>query len=102
MYIPPSNFMVYPFLGICKEEVCFVPDASEVARIIELPLSVFLDDEIIIKAKLSTSYAKDIIVPAFKIEGHMVWGATAMMLSELKDVLKSVLDIKFSTIQFEY
>ncbi|WP_367771320.1 CoA pyrophosphatase [Flavobacterium sp. WC2421] len=91
MYIPPSNFMVYPFFGICSEEICFVPDASEVARIIELPLSVFLNDEIIINARLSTSYANDINVPAFEIEGQVVWGATAMMLSELKDVLNSVL-----------
>jgi hypothetical protein len=32
--------MVHPF-GICKEEVCFVPDPTEVSGIIELPLSVF-------------------------------------------------------------
>lgn len=91
VYIPPSNFIVYPFLGICKEEICFVLDPSEVASIIELPLSVFLNDEILIEAKMSTSYANEVNVPAFDIEGHVVWGATAMMLSELKDVLKDVL-----------
>lgn len=90
-YIPPSNFMVYPFLGISNKELVFVPDPSEVAEIIELPLSVFLSDEIMVKVNLSTSYTKNIDVPAFKIENHIVWGATAMMLSELKEVLKKVL-----------
>ncbi len=91
LYIPPSNFMVYPFLGICKEEICFVPDPFEVAAIIELPLVVFRNDSIVTIETLTTSYANQIEVPAFKIDGHIVWGATAMMLSELRDVLNKVL-----------
>jgi hypothetical protein len=35
---------------------------------------------------------KEIVVPAFQIQEHIVWGATAMMLSELKELLKVVLD----------
>ena len=92
LYIPPSNFMVYPFLGISKEELSFYPDPIEVADIIELPLTTFLSDSIIINTEMTTSYASSIAVPAFKIEEHIVWGATAMMLSELKIVLNSVLD----------
>lgn len=88
MYIPPSNFMVYPFLGICRDELEFIPQADEVAGIIEVPLTVFLADEIITTVNLNTSYAFNAEVPAFNIEGNIVWGATAMMLSELKDVIK--------------
>lgn len=91
LYIAPSNFLVYPYLGICKEEILFVPDSSEVAAIIELPLSLFLGEEVMVSVAISTSYANDIMVPAFKIGEHIVWGATAMMLSELKEVLKKVL-----------
>jgi 8-oxo-dGTP pyrophosphatase MutT (NUDIX family) len=94
LYIPPSNFMVYPFLGISKEEISFRPDPKEVAGIIELPLSVFLSNSIIVHSKITTSYASSVEVPAFKIEDHIVWGATAMMLSELKEVLKYVLASK--------
>lgn len=92
LYIPPSNFMVYPFLGICKEEITFYPDAIEVADIIELPLTIFLSDSIVVDAEINTSYARSIAVPVFKIDEHIVWGATAMMLSELKVVLNSVLN----------
>jgi hypothetical protein len=59
-----------------------------------LPLSTFLSDAIIIKSKIKTSYANAIDVPAFKIEEHIVWGATAMILSELKVVLKELLSSK--------
>lgn len=91
LYIPPSNFLVYPFLGICKDEISFVPDPKEVADIIELPLSFFLSEAIHQNATITTSYANEINIPVFKNEEHIVWGATAMILSELKDVLKAVI-----------
>ena len=90
IYIPPSNFMVYPFLGYSTTELSFIPDQDEVAGIIEFPLSEFLEDTIVVTNRMSTSYNNDIDVPAFKIQNHIVWGATAMMLSELKDVLRNV------------
>jgi 8-oxo-dGTP pyrophosphatase MutT (NUDIX family) len=91
LYIQASNFLVYPFLGVCKEEIVFIPDEIEVAQIIELPIADFLKDDLIVSTTMSTSYAKNIEIPAFKIKEHIVWGATAMMLSELKEVLKKIL-----------
>jgi 8-oxo-dGTP pyrophosphatase MutT (NUDIX family) len=91
IYIPPSNFLVYPFLGISQTELKFTLQEEEVAGIIELPLSVLLDDSIISNKILETSYSNSIEVPVFQIGEHVIWGATAMMLSELKDVLKLVL-----------
>ena len=91
VYIPPSNYMVYPFFGYSHEELNFQLQAEEVAGMVELPIKDFLDDEIIITKTMKTSYAGNIEVPGFKVDEYFIWGATAMMLSELKETLKLVL-----------
>ena len=91
VYIPPSNYMVYPFLGYSQVELDFELQVDEVAGIVELSLKDFLDDKIIVTNTMKTSYAGNIEVPGFQVNEHFVWGATAMMLSELKDVLKVAL-----------
>ena len=91
IYIPPSNFLVSPFLGLALQEPAFIPNPPEVQHIIPLPLDVLLDDSPIISAPMQTSYAQSIMVPAFKVEDHIVWGATAMILSELKETIKTAL-----------
>ena len=89
VYIPPSNFIVAPFLGISYSELEFVEQEEEVAGIIEFPLLDFLNEKTIVNKFMNTSYGKNIEVPTFKINDHYVWGATAMMMSELKEVLLS-------------
>jgi 8-oxo-dGTP pyrophosphatase MutT (NUDIX family) len=91
VYIPPSNFCVSPFLGYCPETPVFLPDAREVAGMVALPLWQLLDDRIVESRRMSTSYSTSVEVPAFMVGGNEVWGATAMMLSELKEVLKAAL-----------
>jgi 8-oxo-dGTP pyrophosphatase MutT (NUDIX family) len=91
IYIPPSNFFVQPFLGITSESPKFVPQEKEVEALIEVTLQDFMNDVNIITQTLSTSYAKSIEVPAFKLNGHIVWGATAMMLNEVRELLKMTL-----------
>lgn len=91
IYIPPSNFLVAPFLGLSLNEPEFNPNPDEVVELIQLPLDVFLDDSIVIETEMQTSYSQSIMVPAFKVDEHIVWGATAMILSELKETIKSVL-----------
>ncbi len=89
VFIPPSNFVVAPFLGISYSELEFIEQKEEVAGIIEFPLLDFLNEKTIVKKIMNTSYGNNIEVPTFKINDHYVWGATAMMMSELKEVLIS-------------
>ena len=91
VYIPPSNYMVYPFLGYSSSELAFELQEDEVAGLVELPLVDFLDDKNVVFNTMNTSYAGNIEVPGFQINEHFIWGATAMMLSELKETLKMVL-----------
>lgn len=90
VYIPPSNFLVAPFLGIVDKKPSFIPQESEVENIIEVLLSDFIDERSVFYEKLSTSYAENIDVPAFKLNGYTVWGATAMILSEVKELLRTL------------
>lgn len=92
VYIPPSNFWVHPFMGVSNELPNFIKQEEEVAEIIEVPISQLLDESNVISKKLSTSYAENIEVPSFELNGYVVWGATAMMLSELKMFIKSALE----------
>lgn len=90
IYIPPSNFIVFPFLAYCSEPPIFKPDPREVAGIIEVELDLFLDDATVTGMVMETSYANQTDVPGFQIGEHIVWGATAMILSEFKEVIKAV------------
>lgn len=91
IYIPPSNFFVQPFLGITSQPPKFLPEEKEVEALIEVNLRDFMDDLNITTQTLSTSYAESIEVPAFQLNGHIVWGATAMMLNEVRELLKMAL-----------
>ena len=89
VYIPPSNFLVKPFLGVLKERPEYILEEKEVERLIEIPLRSILSDKFIASKIITTSYAKEIEVPVFKFEEEIIWGATAMMLSEIKDLILS-------------
>lgn len=91
VYIPPSNFYVQPFLGISKETPNFVKEEKEVEELLEVKLKDFLNEANVVTKTVSTSYDVEVEVPAYYLNDHLVWGATAMMLSEVKDLLKATL-----------
>ncbi|MCG2418297.1 CoA pyrophosphatase [Aequorivita sp. F47161] len=91
IYIPPSNFFVQPFLGITTEQPKFVPQEEEVEALIEVTLQDFMNDVNVTSQIITTSYAANLEVPAFSLNGHIVWRATAMMLNEVREMLKMVL-----------
>lgn len=87
LFIPPSNFLVTPVVGYTNERPEFTPDAVEVDRILEIPLRDFLDPAIFMEKEI-TVYPNDTFkVPCFFCDNEVIWGATAMILNELIDLI---------------
>ena len=97
IYIPPSNFNVYPFLVLLKNPPSFVKDDKEVKEIITIDLDSLLNCKITqtlipVPTKLNElNTQNDVLVSTFKLAGYNVWGATAMMLSEIRDLINDVI-----------
>lgn len=87
-YIPPSNFLVSPFIGLTDSRPVFETN-HEVEDLLEVKLTDLLNEDSVNTENLSTSYMKNIDVPCFNLNKKVVWGATAMMLSEIKDLIKA-------------
>lgn len=87
LYIPPSNFWVQPVVGYLPFRPAYLPDPAEVASVIETPLHQILDGSAVGQSKVMHSTGTSLTVPSYTIQGHVVWGATAMILAELGDIL---------------
>jgi len=88
LYIPVSNFLVSPYVGYVPHTPRFRPQESEVKAILEIPFGLFLEPGNICTTDMRISEHITLKqVPYFHIHGKVVWGATAMMLNELLEVL---------------
>lgn len=87
LYIPVSNFQVHPYVGYTGTRPDFVPETEEVSAILEVPFGHLVRP--VTRKKTDLHLAANITlkgVPYFDVEGKILWGATAMMVSELIDV----------------
>jgi len=90
LYIPPSNYVVSPVVAYSYSEPDFVAQESEVAEIIESDLGFLFDPKCKKETTIDIGNSTKIKTPYFDVKGHVVWGATAMILSELIEVIKSI------------
>lgn len=86
LFIPPSNFFVQPVIGYMNNKPDFYPDAREVDKVIEITLSE-ITNPTIIGRKILHVRGVEVDAPFYQIQEHTVWGATAMMISELLTVI---------------
>lgn len=87
LFIPVSGFLIEPYIGFCKiKNPVLIPHEREVKSILKLSLNDLMDNNILEHGIIETDAYK-IKTPYFLVEGNKVWGATAMILSELKTIL---------------
>ena len=86
LYIPPSNHLVSPYVAVANSKPDFKPDSNEVDAIIELPLSVFFKREFMKTTPISLSDGRTLMCPCYLTNGLVIWGATAMMISEFVEL----------------
>lgn len=88
LYIPTSNFLVSPVLGFLNETPRFVPEQREVERILPTALSLVRQPQIRQRTLVPIGEGHQLETPYFALDGEVVWGATAMILSELLQLLE--------------
>lgn len=88
-FVIPSNFMVTPVVGIQRSKPVFSPDPIEVVRVLNGTVSGLLRDDAVTVSDITAAKVYQLRAPHFVFDNEIVWGATAMMLNELRTVLKS-------------
>ncbi len=82
LYVPPSNFTIYPIVAINRGFNNYSPDPREVAEYIQIPLKSF-DPLLSKRCKVQVGPYEWVHAPGYVINGHIIWGATAMIIAEL-------------------
>jgi len=88
LYIPPSNFLVTPVVAFSETRPEFVLQTDEVDEIIEVDLNTLMNESLISEKTIHLQQNINLKVKYYDIFGRTVWGATAMMIAELNEILK--------------
>ena len=92
LFVPVTGFMIYPFIGYSINKLDPKPDPVEVETIFSVNIFDLLNkDNRTAEQRNIRGY--NVKVPYFKLNDYQVWGATAMILSEFKDLIKSIKEI---------
>jgi len=92
IYVPPSNFLIFPFIGYCSFTPLFTADQNEVDEIIKIQLDELFKNDVVKsthKSIIHNGQRFNMSVPFLDLNGRDVWGATGAILNELKVILSS-------------
>ncbi|NPA35272.1 MAG: CoA pyrophosphatase [Chlorobi bacterium] len=88
LFIPNSNFIVIPQVGVLNKYPQFRPDEREVEKIVKFPLNILFDKS---RVKTFTKVVRgtSVIAPYYDFNGNQIWGATAMILNEFAEIIRN-------------
>lgn len=89
LFIPASNFLISPIIGFSENKPNFVAQEREVSKIIPTAVKTFYEPTTRKRKLLTFSVNYRLDTPYFEIENEIVWGATAMILNELLQILET-------------
>jgi len=96
-YVRPSNFVIYPYIAYSSQRPDFHSDKTEVQRIIEIDVFRQISFEKLVHKTITFKNNFQLNAPGFEVGGEFMWGATAMIFSELIHVLKNVAEKSTNT-----
>ncbi|MFT6716979.1 MAG: 8-oxo-dGTP pyrophosphatase MutT (NUDIX family) [Saprospiraceae bacterium] len=88
IYVPPSNFYITPILGLSRKRPDYIPEKKEVNKILEIPILDLLSLNVLQQTKVTISKNMSFPTPYLNLQDKVVWGATAIILNELRHFLK--------------
>ncbi len=86
LYVPASNHLIHPIVGWIPRLPALLPNPAEVAQVLLVPLSALLNPHNV-STYTYTSNHQELTAPCYAVAGQYIWGATAMMTSELLEML---------------
>jgi 8-oxo-dGTP pyrophosphatase MutT (NUDIX family) len=91
LYIPVSNYIVYPFVGFYSQKPKFILNKSEVDELLEVSLNMLINPVHCTLSEITVNNSR-LKVPCYNFDSHKIWGATAMILSEFIQILEKIKD----------
>jgi len=92
-FVIPSNYLIIPVVAYSMAKPEFIPQESEVVRILEGSLDDIIRDDAIQTKEILAAKKYPMLAPHFLIENEIVWGATAMMLNEFRVTVREILSL---------
>lgn len=88
IFIPVSNYIMQPVVGVLNKKTNFIKSKDEVAEVYSVKIKDIINAKVI--NKTFTINNEQITAPFYVVNNIEIWGATAMVLSEFIEIIKNI------------